>query len=385
MAESTSLSVGEAPRRVAQVSRRPSSLGSVPRGAVSLAMGEPFSPTDPRVIEAAIKALQTGRTRYAPLTGASELREAIARRLSAKHVVDLESHNVVVTHGGSAGLAATILALVNPGDRVVIPEPTYSLYADQVALVGGEIDYVANSPDGSLDLAALLPRLDGARMVILCNPGNPTGAVQSAHDIRAIEAVIARTGCYLLSDEAYADIVFDGLSFFSALDLTDVPDLVICCGTFSKSYAMTGWRLGFVTAAAPVAQAINLVHRTFNGALNTFVQDAGLAALNVSDDELVAMAASYQQRRDVVVAKLIEIPRVEVATPQGAFYAFPRITSTYSSDDLTQQLADGGVLVRSGAEYGPSGEGRIRVSFATDLETLHEGLSRIHNVLATLN
>ena len=348
-------------------------------------MGEPFSPTDPRVIEAAITALHTGRTRYAPLTGSPELREAIASRLTAKHVVDVESHNVVVTHGGSAGLAATILALVNPGDRVVIPEPTYSLYADQVALVGGEIDYVANRPDGSLDLAALLPRLDGARMVILCNPGNPTGAVQNVQDIRAIEAVIARTGCYLLSDEAYADIVFDGHPFFSALDLVDVPDLVICCGTFSKSYAMTGWRLGFVSAAAPVAQAINLVHRTFNGALNTFVQDAGLAALNVSDDELVAMAASYQQRRDVVVAKLIEIPRVEVATPQGAFYAFPRITSTYSSDDLTQQFADGGVLVRSGAEYGPSGEGRIRISFATDLATLLEGLSRIRNVLATLN
>jgi aspartate aminotransferase len=189
------------------------------------------------------------------------------------------------------------------------------------------------------------------------------------------------TGCFLVSDEAYADIVFDGAAYFSSLDQPSLQDRVICCGTFSKSYAMTGWRLGYVIAAAPVADAINLVHRTFNGALNTVVQDAAVAALALPDTVVADLRGQYQRRRDLVVERLAVLPGVQLATPQGAFYAFPRVRTHLSSDELTAQLAAAGVLVRSGREYGPSGEGHFRISFATDLDSLDAGLGRIVGVL----
>jgi aspartate aminotransferase len=371
-----------APNRVAAASRRPASPAGRPPWAISLAMGEPSEPTSPAVIDAAVAALHDGHTRYSEFTGMPDLRTAIASRLLARHDARVGPDQVVVTHGGSAGLGSTILALVDPGDRVVIPEPTYSLYADQVALAGGQVDFVANKPDGTLDLDALLPRLTGARLVILCNPGNPTGTVHDARDLMALGETISRTGCYLLSDESYADIVFEGRTFFSALDLPGASDLVICSRTFSKSYAMTGWRLGYVVSAVPVAQAVNLVHRTFNGPLNTFVQRAALTALQITDAELATMSRSYQERRDMVVARLAEIPQVTVAMPQGAFYAFPRVRAACSSDELTCRLAAAGVLVRSGTEYGPSGEGCFRISFATDPWLLEEGLRRIRVVIS---
>ncbi|MFI6369167.1 pyridoxal phosphate-dependent aminotransferase [Nocardia sp. NPDC050630] len=363
------------------MSRRSASLGAIPSGAISLAMGEPFAGTDSRITEAAMASARSGNTRYEALTGSSALREAIAKTLSAQYDRCIGAQAVVPTHGASAGLAAAILALVDPGDRVVIPEPTYSLYADHVAMAGGQVDWVPIGPDGSLDLEAIGERIQGARMVILCNPGNPSGRIHSRHEIDTVAAAAAESNCYLISDEAYCDIVFDGLEFASVLSKPEYADIVVCCRTFSKSFAMTGWRLGYVVAGAAVADAVNLVHRTVNGALNSFVQHAGVAALGLADDLLTGLAEQYQYRRDLVVDNLHGIPGVHLARPQGAFYAFPRVDMDISSDDLTQRMADAGVLVRSGREYGPSGEGHFRISFATDTDSLTAGLDRVRKVL----
>jgi aspartate aminotransferase len=218
-------------------------------------------------------------------------------------------------------------------------------------------------------------------MIMLCNPGNPSGRVLDRDDLITVGLAAAEAGVWVVSDEAYSDIVFDGLSYYSALDHVDVADYIICCGTFSKSYAMTGWRLGFVVAPGPAAEAINLVHRTINGALNSVVQAAGVTALALPDAGLADMTRSYQERRDLVVERLSGIPSIELAVPQGAFYAFPRVRMRISSDELTDQMARAGVIVRSGREYGPSGEGLFRISFATDLDNLEEGLARIRSVL----
>ena len=368
--------------RVESASRRPASLGQLSVGCVSLAMGEPDAGTHPSVVEAAIDSLRRGNTRYEALTGAPVLREAIAAFLSDDARRDVRPSEVVLTHGGSGGLAATILALVNPGDRVVIPEPTYSLYADQVALAGGIVDWAPLTPSGELDLDLLAGKLPGARMTIICNPGNPTGKVLPPHEVRALFELAQANGCLLLSDEAYCDIVFDDVEFLSVLDLVDVDGLVICSRTFSKSFAMTGWRLGYVIAAEDIAASINLAHRTFNGALNSFVQEAALTALTLPKEVLDSERSSYQQRRDQVIASLGSIPNLRMARPQGAFYAFPRVDSALSSDALTARLAEGGVLVRSGTEYGPSGAGHFRISYAVDPATLGLGLHRIREVLA---
>lgn len=373
------------PERIRAASRRPETLGRTVPGAISLAMGEPDSETPQPVVETAVRALRTGRTRYAQITGDRNLRQAAAARLSQAAGGELGAANVVVTHGGSAGLAAAVLALVGPGDRVLIPEPTYSLYADQVAMAGAEVIWVPTRIDGSLDLDKLAAEAPRARMLILCNPVNPTGTVFTKADIEGVGAILQDCpALYLLSDEAYCDIVFDDLTFASALTLDSVLDRVVLAGTFSKSYAMTGWRLGYVCAAVAVADRINLVHRTINGPLNTFVQDAAVEALTIPATELRAMSARYQRRRDLVLEYLDGVPGVSVTRPNGAFYAFPRIEGGATSEELVQQFAEGGVLVRAGSEFGPSGEGHVRLSFATDEVTLEEGLRRFVRVVATL-
>jgi aspartate aminotransferase len=362
--------------RLVADSRRPSNLGQVPDGVISLAMGEPFADTPTEVTEAARSALARGRTRYAPLTGSPALREGLATHLSGRRGAAIDASQVVVTHGAAAGLAALLLTIVDRGDRVVIPEPTYSLYADHVAMAGGSISWMPLRADGRLDLAALGAALVGARAVVLCNPSNPTGGVIPREDLQAVAALAADHGAAVVVDEAYADIVFDDIKFHSALNL-EGPEEIYCLGTFSKSYAMTGWRLGYVIAPTAWADRINLVHRTINSALNTFVQDAALAALELPDSFLTKMASAYQQRRDLVVERLSGAPFLTLARPEGAFYAFPRIDTRRTSEELTRDLATpGGVLVRAGSEYGPSGEGHLRLSFATDLGSLNEGLDR---------
>lgn len=371
-----------AAERIAASSRRPATLGAASPGAISLAMGEPDAGTPAAIVDAGVRSLVNGRTRYSPMTGAPALREAIAAKISKLHSRAVSPREVVLTHGGSAGLAAAMLALVGPGDRVLIPEPTYSLYADHAAMVGADVVWVAANPDGSLDLDALCREAASARVIILCNPGNPTGHVYSAEDLHGVGDILGQNPeLLLLSDEAYGDIIFDGLEFVSALDLTRNLSQVVYCSTLSKTYAMTGWRLGYVVAPPLLADKINLIHRTINGPLNTVVQDAALTALETPEQELRDAAASYETRRNLVLEALNNVPGVEMLAPQGAFYAFPRIRSSLTSEEMTARFAAAGVLVRSGREFGPSGDGHIRISFATDLKSLEEGLRRFERAV----
>ncbi|TCP39174.1 aspartate aminotransferase [Tamaricihabitans halophyticus] len=360
-------------------SRRPSTLGIVPEGTVSLAMGEPFGGTPEVVVDAAITSLRRGRTRYAPLTGDPSLRARVARHLGD----GVTEAGVVLTHGASAGLAAVVLALVDQGDRVVLPEPTYSLYADHVAMAGGNVDWVSTLPEGGLDLDRLAELVPGSKLVMLCNPSNPTGRILSESDLRGLADLAAAHGAWVLVDEAYRDIVFDAGTFTSALSLSATHPNVVCCGTFSKSYAMTGWRLGWVACGEELAADVNLIHRSINGALNTFVQDAAHVALELPADHLATLVAGFRERRDLVVDALEGLEGVTLARPQGAFYAFPRIEGVTDSRAFTMRLAQRGVLVRAGWEYGPSGEGHVRISFATDLDALRLGLDRLRDYLAT--
>ncbi|WP_120521638.1 pyridoxal phosphate-dependent aminotransferase [Arthrobacter celericrescens] len=364
--------------RITRASRRSATLGAAVEGAVSLAMGEPDGGTPPAVVDAAIAALKDGRTRYAPMTGAPALRGAIAADVTGRTGRQTTPDEVVLTHGGSAALGAAFLALLNPGDKVLIPEPTYSLYADQAALAGAEVVWVPPRRDGSLDLEALRREAADARLLVLCNPGNPTGAVYGPAELLGVaELLLENPNLVLLSDEAYGTIVFDGVPFVSALSLERVPGQVLVCGTFSKSYAMTGWRLGYVIAPTALADPVSLIHRTLNGPLNTFVQDAALTALETSEEDLEQLRESYQARRDLVLAKLGTEPRVSLRRPQGAFYAFPRIDTTLGSDAMAARFAEAGVLVRPGSEFGASGEGHVRLSFATDTESLEAALERL--------
>jgi aspartate aminotransferase len=258
--------------RIEAASLRPS-LAKVP-GLISLAMGEPDFDTPAEIVDAAVDALRTGHTRYTDPIGDIELREALAGVVSRTAGVTFGTDQILITHGSSAGLAAAILGIVSPGDRVVIPEPTYSLYADLVAFAGGIPVFVPLLGDYHLDVERLARALDGARLLVLCTPGNPTGAVYRADEWARLAELIADTSAYVLSDEAYHGLVYAGPPFTSGLTIEALRERLIYAQTFSKAYAMTGWRLGYLAGPRAVIKAAGVIHRAFNGTSNAFVQRA---------------------------------------------------------------------------------------------------------------
>ncbi|MGW4031405.1 pyridoxal phosphate-dependent aminotransferase [Streptomyces sp. NPDC004838] len=357
-------------------SRRPA-LAPAPPGAVSLAMGEPDFPTPPAVIGAAVTALREGHTQYADQKGLRELRAALAAGLPGHPGRTWSEDDVVVTHGATAALAAVVLAMVGPGDRVVIPEPAYSLYADLVVLAGGTVDFVPLAPDLHWDLDALAAVLPGAAMMIFSNPSNPTGIVHRRDELEALGKVLDGSDTLVVSDEAYHRLVYPGHEPASALEVESLRDRTVYVQTFSKTYAMTGWRVGYLAGPRAVVDAAAHAHRTCNGSLNTAVQHAALAALGLPDGVVEAMVDRYRQRREFVVAQLSDVPGLHLVAPEGAFYAFLRYDTGRPSETVARELAERGVMVRAGAEYGPSGEGHVRISFAASEDDLWLGLERL--------
>jgi aspartate aminotransferase len=357
-------------------SRRPA-LAPAPPGAVSLAMGEPDFPTPPPVIGAAVAALREGHTHYADQKGLVALRAALASRLPAHPGRTWTADDVVVTHGATAALASVVLAMIGPGDRVVVPEPAYSLYADLVVLAGGTVDFVPLAPDLHWDLDALAAALPGAAMMIFSNPSNPTGIVHSKQELEALGKLLDGSDTLVVSDEAYHRLVYPGHELTSALEIESLRDRTVYVQTFSKTYAMTGWRVGYLTGPREVVDAAAHTHRTHNGSLNTAVQHAALAALDLPDSVVDAMVDRYRQRRELVVARLSGVPGLHLVPPEGAFYGFLRYDTGLPSETVARELAEREVMVRAGAEYGPSGEGHLRISFAASEDDLWIGLERI--------
>ncbi|MCX2951171.1 pyridoxal phosphate-dependent aminotransferase [Lentzea sp. NEAU-D7] len=366
-------------RRVEELrrfSRRPA-LTPAPPGAVSLAMGEPDFPTPRPVVEAAVAALRAGDHHYADQQGLPELRAALAQRLPVHPGRPWSADDLLVTHGATGALAAAVLALVGPGDRVVIPEPAYSLYADLVVLAGGTVDFVPLGQDLHWDLDALAAALPGAAVVIFSNPSNPTGIVHREQELKALGDLLDGSDTLVVSDEAYHRLVYPGHEAISALAVESLRDRTVYVQTFSKTYAMTGWRVGYLTGPRAVVDAAAQVHRTLKGSVNTAVQRAALAALALPDDVVSTMVDAYRRRRELVTAQLSGVPGLHLVPPEGAFYGFLRYEARRSSHQVVRELAERKVLVRAGAEYGPSGEGHIRISFAASEDDLRTGLDRI--------
>jgi aspartate aminotransferase len=372
----------EAVRRIEATSLRPP-LTPVPN-TISLAMGEPDFDTPAEIVAAAVAALRGGHTRYTDPLGDSELRDALAAVVSRTAGAPYGRDGVLVTHGASGGLAAAFLAIVNPGDRVVIPEPSYSLYADLVQLAGGVPVFVPLHEDFHLDLDALAAALVGARLLVVCSPANPTGAVLRADEWAAIAALLTGSPTLVLSDEAYYSLVYDGSPFVSGLTIDALRDRLLYAQTFSKAYAMTGWRLGYLAGPPAIVKAAGVIHRAFNGTNNAFVQRAALTALRDGVRNAREWFEQFSARRRFALDRLRAIDGLTVAPPEGGFYLFARYAAPLSSTELAARLLAGGVAVRAGREYGPSGEGHFRISFATSIEKLGAGIDRIADVFAAL-
>ncbi|WP_063729590.1 pyridoxal phosphate-dependent aminotransferase [Streptomyces sp. RTd22] len=373
----------EAVARIAAASRRtqqPQSKGDL----VSLAMGEPDFDTPPSVTEAAHASLCAGRTHYSPLLGEPALREALADKLTGIAGAPVSASDILITQGGTAGLAASILGIVDPGDKVVIPDPTYSLYADLVSMAGGTVVPVPLAPDLHWDLDRLADALTDAKLFVFCNPSNPTGIVHSRDELDALAELLDGTSTIVISDEAYSDLDYTGRPFTSTISIDGLRDRTVYCQTFSKSYAMTGWRVGYLWGPAPLIQASARIHNTFNGSANTVVQDAALAAVQSCDEDVARMRAAYERRGEIMRTELAAIPGLTLSAPEGAFYQFPRYDLDVPSVEVVAALRTHGVAVRPGSEFGARGEGHLRLSYAASEESITEGVRRLARGLSAL-
>ena len=344
---------------------------------VLLNSGEPDFATPEHVTQAMITALKDGYTHYAPLRGDPELVEAVTADLRRRRKREFRRSELMITAGGRPGLLSAVLAAVGPGDRVLLPEPTYSIYADAATMAQAEPVYVPNTSELRLDAEAIEQEAADARLLILCHPSNPTGVVFSVDELYEVARIAQEYDLLVLVDEAYDEIVYDDVEFVSSLQIAELADRLIYCQTFSKTYAMTGWRCGYVAAPSAVISALAPIHQNFVGPVNTAVQRAAIAALSTPSDVVESNRKVYQRRRDVVVELMSADPRFSFPDPQGAFYLFFSYPHDLSADEFCALALEHGVRLRPGSEFGPSGEGHARLAFSVEEEEVVKGVMRV--------
>ncbi len=358
------------------------------RDIIHLEIGEPDFATPPHIVAAAKKALDDGYTHYGPTPGLPELREAIARHVSETRGIPVQPDQVVVTPGAKPIMFFSILALVNPGDEVILPDPGFPIYASVVRFAGGVPVPIPlmEQRDFGFDLDKFERRAGPqTKLIILNSPQNPTGGVLSPTDLRRIAAVAQRHRIPILSDEVYRRFSY-GESPHSIASLPGMADLTILLDGFSKAYAMTGWRLGYGVMPVPLAEAVSRLMVNSNSCTASFTQIAGLAALEGDQRDSLAMVEAFRRRRDLVVAGLNAIPGVSCRTPAGAFYAFPNVTAFGRPAQVIADhlLQDAGVAVLAGTGFGQYGEGYLRLSYAASEARLSQALDRMVACLARL-
>jgi aspartate aminotransferase len=362
------------------------------RSLVSLMRGQPDTPSPPHIVEVARRALGEGRTGYPDNQGEPGLRQAVAAKLARDNGLTYDpAHEVLVTDGATCGIATALAAIVEPGDEVLIPDPIYDAYASPIALWGGTpVGVRATIRDGrfAIELEAWLSRITPRTRVVLLNtPWNPVGTVFTPDELRDVLGLAEAHDLVVLSDEIYETLVYDGRRHVAPASLSEEARArTILVNSLSKTYAMTGWRVGYVAATAERIRAMLLVLQQSSRGPATFVQDAAAAALSGDQECVHAMAAEYQARRDFVLDRLRGIPKVEPLTPEGGLFVMVDVRGLGPTSDEVRRrlLREAGVVVIHGAAYGPGGEGTLRVSFAAGGETLDRGLERLRDGLIRL-
>jgi aspartate/methionine/tyrosine aminotransferase len=352
---------------------------------IHMEIGEPDFPTPSNIVEAGRQALSDGWTKYGPTQGDPELREVIAEVVSDTRGIQVTEENVVVTPGGKPILFFPLLALLEPGDEVLYPNPSFPIYESVIRYCGATpVPLPLVEERGfSLDIDMLRHKLSTrTKMLIINSPQNPTGGVIPEEDIRAIADAVHDHDVMILSDEVYSNIYFDRKPF-SIASLQGMPERTIIFDGFSKTYSMTGWRMGYGVMPKWLAAGVCLLMVNCVSHTASFSQRAGLEALMGPQDAVRDMVAEFKRRREVIVAGFNRIPGFSCATPGGAFYAFPNIKATgISSNALADRiLNEAGVACLTGTSFGTWGEGYLRFSYATALDQIHEALERIDKLM----
>jgi aspartate aminotransferase len=367
---------------------RARALEAAGRDVVHLEIGEPDFDTPDHVREAGIASIRAGETHYGPAAGLPELREAAAAHLAATRGVEVPAGRVLIGSGAKPFLFFGVLATCEPGDEVIHPDPGFPIYESAIRWTGAtpvplplrEADDFAFDPD---ELAALItPR---TRLVILNSPQNPTGGVIDAARLTAVAERLAGTDAWILSDEVYARLAYDG----DVPSIASEPGLLertILLDGFSKAFAMTGWRCGFACVPEPLVEPITRFIVNSTSCVPAFVQRAGVAALEGPQDPVATMLAELRARRDLVVDGLNALPGVSCRVPRGAFYAFPNVSALPLSDEQLagRLLEEAGVALLAGSAFGAAGAGHLRVSYGTAREHLTEALRRLGEFLPAL-
>lgn len=369
-----------------EVLARAKALEAQGREMIHLEIGEPDFDTPPSVIAAGKKALDDGFTHYGPSAGMAETREAVANYIRRDRDVQVDPAQVVVTPGAKPIIFFTALALLDPGDEVIYPNPGFPIYESMVDYIGAkrvpiplrESHGFAFDPD---DIEKLVT--DRTRLVVINSPGNPTGGVLPEEVLRRIADLARERDFYVLSDEIYSQIIYDG-QHRSIYAYDGMPERTIILDGHSKAYAMTGWRLGYGVMPMEMAQKVGKLMTNSVSCTASFTQMAGIEALNGPQDSVRAMVDEFRVRRDLIVDGLNAIPGFHCHKPSGAFYVFPNIQETgKSSKEMETFLMDeAGVAVLAGTAFGEYGEGYIRLSYANSQENIRRALEKIANALA---
>lgn len=357
------------------------------RSVIHLEIGEPDFPTPAHIIEAAKLALDEGWTHYGPTQGLPELREAIAEYVSRTRGIRTDARNVCVTPGGKPIIYFPLIALLEQGDEVIYPNPGFPIYESMIRFLGAKpVPMPLEEKRAfSFDLDLFRDRLtDKTKLIILNSPENPTGGVIPREDLREIAAMIRDRDVMILADEIYARIHYGDQAPASILEFTGMIEKTILLDGFSKTYAMTGWRMGYGVMPEWLVAAVNKLMVNSNSCTASFTQRAGLAALNGPQDGVHRMVGEFRRRRDAFCHGLNEIPGFRCALPGGAFYAFPNVSGTgIPAKELTDFLLnEAGVACLDGGAFGEYGADYIRFSYANSLPNLLEAVDRIKKISA---
>ena len=352
---------------------------------ISLGVGEPDFKTPWSVRDAGIRSLELGRTKYTANSGLKELRGEICNYLQRRFDLHYKEENILVTVGGSEAIDLTIRAVVQPGDEVIIPEPCFVCYEPITQLTGGVPVHIATRAEDQFRLtadqlrAAITPR---TKLLIFPYPNNPTGAVMSAAEMEEIAAVLRETNVLVLSDEIYSELTYGLDRHVSIASLPGMAERTIVVNGFSKSYAMTGWRLGYAAGPAPLVKVMTKIHQSCIMSAPTTSQYAAITALRQCDDQIEMMRDEYNRRRRYVVKALNDMG-LACFEPRGAFYVFPsiQISGLTSSEFCEQLLREKEVAIIPGSAFGASGEGYARISYAYSVDHLQTAMKRIREFL----
>jgi aminotransferase len=349
---------------------------------VSLCLGEPNFDTPLHIVEAAKKALDEGLTHYTPNAGLVELRQAIADKYEREFGLEYSVDNVMITVGAMEALYLAMVTTVNPGDEIIVPDPCFPAYLGQIMMLGAKAVPVPVREENEFKLQAddVEKAITSKTKAILLNsPSNPLGSVLGKEDLEAMAQVVLRHNLVVFSDEVYEKIIYDGRSHYSIAQLADMKERTIIINSFSKTYAMTGWRIGYLLANKEIAQHMPKIQEGIASCVAAFVQKAAVAALTGPDEPIEQMVNDYNRRRSILIDGLNQIPGFHCQKSPATFYAFPSIKDfgKTSQEFAEELLREAHVVTVPGSAFGNMGEGFLRLSFANSDENLKEAVRRI--------